>query len=138
MSARSLRADVRNPLLQLEAARQLAELPPESQAALRALLLAIRADARARADLAWKKHKAPMAAYWKAVAVYANHTARLLRGEPRPCELLRVLEAVLAFEDPDSRADLERDPALRLEREQAIGRAEAAIAKARRAAREAA
>jgi hypothetical protein len=88
MSARSLRADVRNPLLQLPAARRLAELPPESQAALRELLDELAADARSRADLAWRKHKAPMAAYWKAVAVYAKHTGRLLRrGADRPLAL---------------------------------------------------
>lgn len=78
--SRSVRADVRNPLLQLPAAAKLATLPPECQAALHELLLEIRADARARADLCWKKHKAPMAAYWKAVAVYVNHTSRLLKA----------------------------------------------------------
>jgi hypothetical protein len=102
MSARSLRADVRNPLLQLEAARQLEALPAEAQAALRALLLAIRADARARADLAWKKHKAPMAAYWKAVAVYANHTARLLRAPAaKPLALAACDELIFGDGTPD-------------------------------------
>lgn len=80
MSAtRSTRADVRNPLLQLPAARELANLPADARAALRAVLLDIQADARARAEKCWRTHKAPMAAYWKAVAVYANHTARLLK-----------------------------------------------------------
>jgi hypothetical protein len=76
--SRSLRADVRNPLLQLPAAQRLAELPPEAQAALKALLLEIRNDCRVRADECWRKHKAPMAAYWKATGVYANHMSRLL------------------------------------------------------------
>lgn len=76
--SRSARADVRNPLLALPATQALQALPVASQAALRAVLKDIGADARARADVCWKKHKAPMAAYWKAVAVYANHTSRLL------------------------------------------------------------
>jgi hypothetical protein len=76
--SRSIRADVRNPLLQLPAARAIAALPAESQAALYALLLELRDDARARAQHAWKTHKGPMALYWKCVAVYANHTSRLL------------------------------------------------------------
>jgi hypothetical protein len=75
---RSLRTDVRNPLLALPAMEQMQALPPESQAALRALLKDVSKDARARAEKCWRTHKAPMAAYWKAVAVYANHTARAL------------------------------------------------------------
>jgi hypothetical protein len=79
VSARAIRADVRNPLLQLPAAQHLAALSPEARAALRALLLEIRNDCRVRAEDSWRKHKAPMAAYWKAAGVYANHTARLLK-----------------------------------------------------------
>ena len=52
------------------------------QAALRKVLKAISADARARADKCWRTHKAPMAAYWKAVAVYANHASRALKVQP--------------------------------------------------------
>jgi hypothetical protein len=44
------------------------------------LLLDIRQDAQVRAEKSWRSHKAPMAAYWKAVAVYAGHAARLLRA----------------------------------------------------------
>jgi len=73
------RAIVRNPLLALPSAQALADLPPESRAALRALLLDLSADSRARAEKCWRTHKAPMAAYWKAVAVYANHTQRILK-----------------------------------------------------------
>jgi hypothetical protein len=79
LMARSSRADVRNPLMQLPSARQIAALSPEARAALRNLLLELRADARQRAEKCWRTHKAPMAAYWKAVAVYAGHTARLAR-----------------------------------------------------------
>lgn len=83
MTARSLKVEVRNPLLALPGVQALvAQLSPESRAVMRALLRAISADARARADLCWKKHKAPMACYWKAVAVYANHASRLFRPQP--------------------------------------------------------
>ena len=50
-----------------------------ARAALRAVLLDLALDAGGRADLSWRRHKAPMAAYWKAVAVYARHLARVLR-----------------------------------------------------------
>ncbi len=70
---------VHNPLLALPAAAKLAALPPDARAALRAVLLELRDDARARAEKCWRTHKAPMAAYWKATAVYANHTARILK-----------------------------------------------------------
>lgn len=77
MSAtRSTRADVRNPVLALPAMAGLQALPAETRAALRALLLDLGSDSRARAETCWRKHKAPMAAYWKAVAVYAGHIAR--------------------------------------------------------------
>jgi len=79
MVNRSIRADVRNPLLSLPAAQDLVNLPPEARGALRRLLKQISADARVRAERCWRTHKAPMAAYWKAVAVYANHTSRLVK-----------------------------------------------------------
>ena len=75
---RSASVDVRNPLLTLPSVAALQALPAETQVALRAVLKDMSADARARADKCWKTHKAPMAAYWKALAVYANHTSRLL------------------------------------------------------------
>lgn len=79
MSARSAQAQVRNPLLALPSAAALADLPDDAKAALSAVLADIRRDAQARADESWRKHKGPMAAYWKAVAVYAGHTRRALR-----------------------------------------------------------
>lgn len=75
---RSDRADVRNPVLALEAGRALSELDPAARQALSRVLRAISADARSRADKCWKTHKAPMAVYWKGVAVYAGHLARAL------------------------------------------------------------
>lgn len=80
--SRSSTAAVRNPLLALPAARALLELleaHPEVAAAIRRLLLDLAADSRARADKSWRTHKGPMALYWKCVAVYAGHTARLLK-----------------------------------------------------------
>jgi hypothetical protein len=77
--SRSARPDVRNPLLMLPSAQEIARLPADSRGALRRLLLDLRADARARAEKCWRQNKAPMAAYWKAVSVYAGHTARLAR-----------------------------------------------------------
>lgn len=79
MTNRSLRTDVRNPLLSLPSTEKLRLLPLEARHALYTVLGEIAADARAKAEKCWKTHKAPMAAYWKAVAVYAGHTRRALR-----------------------------------------------------------
>ena len=54
-------------------------LPPAARDALRAALLDLREDALHRAQLQWRRHKAPMACYWKVVGVYAGHLARALR-----------------------------------------------------------
>ena len=54
-------------------------LPTPARLALRAALLDLRADALRRAELQWRRHKAPMALYWKTVGVYAGHLARSLR-----------------------------------------------------------
>ena len=79
---RSLRPETRNPLLALPSAKALASLPDEARLPLKSLLREISADARERAERCWRTHKAPMAAYWKAVAVYANHSQRLLSSSP--------------------------------------------------------
>jgi hypothetical protein len=73
------RALIQNPVLALPAAAKLQELEPASQAALRAVLLDLAADAKARAAKSWATRKAPMAAYWYAVGVYAGHIAKVLR-----------------------------------------------------------
>lgn len=77
---RSLRTDVRNPLLRLASAQKIASLPPETREALREILGEIASDSRAKAEQCWKRHKAPMAAYWKAVSVYAGHARKLTRA----------------------------------------------------------
>jgi hypothetical protein len=76
--ARSERPEVRNPLVALPAAQRINELPEDSRAALRALLIDLRNDARGRAQKCWRTHKAPLALYWKVVSVYCTHLARLL------------------------------------------------------------
>jgi hypothetical protein len=50
-----------------EAAKQLQELPIGARQALAAMLLDMRDDARTRAQESWRKHKEPMALYWKCV-----------------------------------------------------------------------
>lgn len=80
MTARSSRREVRNPILAIPAAREALEaLPPDQAEALARVLLAIQDDARARAEESWRKHKAPMAAYWKAAGVYCGHIAKAIR-----------------------------------------------------------
>lgn len=76
---RSKRRDVRNPVLALPAVTRLNALDPSAKEALRALLLDLKADAQRRADECWRRHKGPMAVYWKCVAVYAGHIAKVLR-----------------------------------------------------------
>lgn len=68
---------IRNPLTALPAASRVAALPAEARQALEELLREFSADARVRAEHCWRNHKAPMAAYWKAFAVYARHAAIL-------------------------------------------------------------
>jgi hypothetical protein len=82
MLMRSNRAHVRNPMLALPAVEALCALDQQPREALRLVLLDIRADARLRAETCWRRHKAPMAAYWKALSTYAGHLARALRSAP--------------------------------------------------------
>lgn len=74
-----------NPLLRLDAVQQLLDLPREQRTALARLLRELRSDADRQAENAWRKRKGPMAAYWRAVATYARHTAHALEaGRRRP------------------------------------------------------
>lgn len=82
--ASSARREVRNPLLALPSAKKMMALPPESKAALRALLLEMSADCRAKAEEAWRKSKAPMATYHRATGIYAGHLAKLLSPKAVP------------------------------------------------------
>lgn len=76
---RSARPEVRNPVLGLPSMAAVQALEPECRRALAGVLAEIRREARAKAELSWRTNKAPMAAYWKAVSVYAGHIARATR-----------------------------------------------------------
>lgn len=80
---RSRRREVRNPILGLPAARRVLSASPETRALLALLLEDLARDAALRAQDCWGRHKAPMAAYWKACSVYARHIARVLRPTAR-------------------------------------------------------
>ncbi|WP_194920637.1 hypothetical protein [Novosphingobium sp. NBM11] len=77
--ARSNRPEVRNPFLLLPSIQAFASLPPEVLTAMELILTDVSADARERANACWAKHKAPMAAYWKAKAVDARHLRLAIR-----------------------------------------------------------
>ena len=76
---RSSRPYARNPVLGMPAMKRIRALPAPAREALRRVLIDLAEDASGRAEKCWRRHKAPMAAYWKAVAVYARHIARALR-----------------------------------------------------------
>ena len=80
MSPRSTQPQVRNPLLGLPAMAELLALPEEQRAPLARLLRDVATQAHERAETSWRQRKAPMAAYWRAVGVYAGHTARAIRA----------------------------------------------------------
>lgn len=63
----------------LPAAQRIESLPPETRQVLADLLQELARDASARAELSWRRRKAPMAAYWLAVSVYAGHLRRIVR-----------------------------------------------------------
>lgn len=83
MTPRSARPFVRNPLLGMPAIARLKALPARERELIGGLLRDLASDATERADRCWRRHKAPMAAYWKAVAVYARHTARAITTDAR-------------------------------------------------------
>lgn len=85
---RSNRAETRNPLLTLPATRKLLDLPRDQQEVIYDILRELAADANARAEKCWRTHKAPMAAYWKAAAVYAGHLAKVIGRRARPLRLM--------------------------------------------------
>lgn len=68
----------RNPVLALPSLKGFFDLPIESRELLEALLRALAHDAAAKAEQSWRRRKAPMAAYWHAIAVYARHIARAI------------------------------------------------------------
>lgn len=87
---RSSRSDVRNPVLALPAAQALTRLPPDQLLMLADLFRDLSADARSRAQRCWDTAKPPLALYWRATAVYANHINRMLRAAARSQRPRRV------------------------------------------------
>ena len=80
---RSNRAEVRNPVLALPAARILAAIDPDIRTVLALLLRDLQQDARSKSRQSWDRRKAFTAAYWAAVATYAGHILRALGGAGR-------------------------------------------------------
>ncbi|WP_262267081.1 MULTISPECIES: hypothetical protein [Microvirga] len=80
---RSSRIEVRNPILALPAFKAVYSLPDDTKLVLASLLDNLSKDAEAKAQTSWLKKKGPMAAYWKACAVYAKHIARAIRKSCR-------------------------------------------------------
>lgn len=67
-----------NPLLKLPAGKALLNLPEADRKRIEAVMRELREEANREADTAWLRRKGPMAAYWRAVATYARHTAHAL------------------------------------------------------------
>jgi hypothetical protein len=75
---RSQRREVRNPVLRLAAAQGIVGLPIEQRRPLGILLRQLADQANEQAEISWAQKKGIMAAYWKAVSVYAKHLARVI------------------------------------------------------------
>lgn len=82
MTARSNRAETRNPILSLPAVAKLRALDPTARMALQELLLELQQEARLRAEASWRSRKPPVAAYWAACGVYAGHISRAIGPAP--------------------------------------------------------
>lgn len=70
-----------NPVLALSAAQALRSLPSATRAAVRSLLLQLRAEAAASSIESWRRCKSPMSSYWADVSAFAGDAARFLRDE---------------------------------------------------------
>jgi len=76
---RSLRKEVRNPVLNLPAYARMSELSDDAKAAIAEIMRDLNREARQRAQESWRRNKGPMAVYWKAVGAYAGHIYRAIR-----------------------------------------------------------
>lgn len=63
--------------------QRLGSLDASARRQLSRALFDLRSDALERAELQWRRHKAPMAHYWRMVGVYAGQLARSVRPEGR-------------------------------------------------------
>lgn len=89
---RSSAADVRNPLLKLEASAMICSLPSDDRRQLRVVLDAIRREARAVGDMLWDRNRRRSAGYWRAASVYVGHIARLAHDRSSPAKVLREIK----------------------------------------------
>lgn len=72
-----------NPLLRLPAGKALRQLPRADRERIEAVMRELRDQANLEAETAWRRRKAPMAAYWRAVSTYARHIAHALSSNAR-------------------------------------------------------
>lgn len=86
-----------NPLLRLPAGQALQQLPKADRERIEAVMRDLRDQANTEAETAWRRRKAPMAAYWRAVSTYARHVAHSLAS--RPTDKLMPNRAVSASAD---------------------------------------
>jgi uncharacterized membrane protein len=76
---------IRNPILELEAARRaIAECTQAERDKFARILVAIGRHAEETAQTAWRQRKGPMANYWLAKGVDCRHLARALRAMREP------------------------------------------------------
>lgn len=74
-----------NPLLDLPAMREIvATLTPEQRVLFARLFAQLALKCHTLAEASWERRKAPMACYWRAAGVYANHTARGIKRGLKP------------------------------------------------------
>lgn len=67
-----------NPLLELQAGKELLTLPQADRRRISKVMRALRQQANTEAEKSWASRKGPMAAYWRAVSTYARHFAHAL------------------------------------------------------------
>lgn len=72
-----------NPLLKLPAGKKLLALPESERRSIESVMRELREQANREAEISWRRKKGPMAAYWRAVATYARHTAHAVRRLPK-------------------------------------------------------
>jgi len=92
VSDRSVRRAEKSPLLALPSFLALGTLSRPTLEILGEVLGALRNDAAAQGALSWKSRKAPMAAYWIAVAAHVGAAMRALQipvKPARPCRAVR-------------------------------------------------
>lgn len=78
-------AFIRNPVLELDEASEIMDLPRDQRVHLGRLIRGIARKANAMAEQCWRKRKGFQAAYWRVVSTYAKHIARTIeRADNEP------------------------------------------------------